>query len=374
MTEHESYREEASRILGRELTLAESSDYWRRRALAFAREEPLQYFGLLARKAYLFLHAYERGDNHSFYAMREAVPYLRWIPLGFGWILPFAVLGCWVNRRDWARIGIVPLFAATYAVGVILFFVTARYRLPVVPPLLLLAASGAVWGWDALRARRTREVLGAAGAMAAVLLVANLPSRLVVPEDQATIRNNHGLVLEESGDFAGAAREYQRAIALAPERPLYHYNLAIAERRQGLDASARAHLERAIALDPRHALALAELGSLLEKSGDPAGAIAAYARAQTIEPGLVGPALNAAVLLERSGRFAEAEPMFRRAIAANPGAYRENLGFALFLARHERGCDALPYFAAARREAPAGAIARLDSALKVLDRECRKTP
>lgn len=371
MTEHESYRQEASRILGRELTLAESSDYWRRRALDFIREKPAQYLGLLARKGYLFFHAYEKGDNHSFYAMRDAVPYLRWIPLGFGWILPFAVLGCWVSRSAWGRIGIVPLFAATYAVGVILFFVTARYRLPVVPPILLLAASGAVWGWDALRARRTREVLAAAGAMAAVALLLNLPSRLVVPEDQATIRNNHGLVLEESGDFAGAAREYQRAVALAPERPLYHYNLAIAERRQGLDAPARTHLERAIALDPRHSLALAELGSLLEESGDIAGAIAAYERAQAVEPGLVGPALNAAVLLEKSGRPAEAEPMFRRAIAANPGAYRENLGMALFLAHHARGCEALPYFTAAREKAPAGAVARLDSALKVLGRECR---
>ena len=371
MTEHESYRQEASRILGRELTLAESSDYWRRRALDFIREKPVQYLGLLARKGYLFFHAYEKGDNHSFYAMRETIPYLRWIPLGFGWILPFAVLGCWVSRSAWGRIGIVPLFAASYAVGVILFFVTARYRLPVVPPILLLAASGAVWGWDALRARRTRAVLAAAGAIAAVALLVNFPSRLVVPEDQATLRNNHGLVLEESGDFVGAAREYQRAIALAPERPLYHYNLAIAERRQGLDAPARTHLERAIALDSRHSLALAELGSLLEKSGDIHGAIAAYERAQAAEPGLVGPALNAAVLLEKSGRPAEAEPMFRRAIAANPGAYRENLGLALFLARHERGCEALPYFASAREKAPAGAVARLDSVLKVLDHECR---
>jgi tetratricopeptide (TPR) repeat protein len=370
MTEHESYRQEASHILGRELTLAESSDYWRRQALVFARAEPAQYLGLLLRKAYLFFHAYERGDNHSFYAMRDVVPYLRWIPLGFGWILPFAVLGLWVSRRAWARVGIVPLFAATYAVGVILFFVTARYRLPAVPPLLLLAGSGAVWGWDALRARRVREVAAAAGAVAALALLVNLPSPLVVHEDQATIRNNHGLVLEESGDFAGAAREYQRAVALAPERPLYHYNLAIAERRQGLDASARAHLERAIALDPRHSLALAELGSLLERSGDAAGAIAAYERAQAIEPTLVGPALNAAVLLEKSGRFAEAEPMFRRAVAANPDAYRENLGLALFLARHGRDCEALPYFAAARRGAPAGAAARIDSVLQVLDREC----
>src|SRR4029453_15773682 len=106
---------------------------------------------LLAKKIYLFCHAYERGDNQSFNFTRAEIPALRWIPLTFGLVFPLAMLGLWVTRREGGRMGIVPLHALCYAAGVILFFVTARYRLAVVPALLLLAAAALGWARDAVR-------------------------------------------------------------------------------------------------------------------------------------------------------------------------------------------------------------------------------
>lgn len=370
VTEHESYRKEASRILGRELTLAESSDYWRRKALAFARAEPGAYLALLARKAYLFTHAYERGDNLSYNFVRSEIPALRFIPFGFGFVFPLAMLGVWVTRKDWALVGIVPLFAAAYALGIILFFVTARYRLSVVPPLLLLSGAAVVWGCDTFRAGRLTLVATGLGAACLIGIAIHWPSRFITPEDLPTIRNNYGLALEESGDLAAAAAQFQQASALAPERPLYPYNLALVERKRGDDAAARAALERAIALDPKFGAAYAELGLVLEKIGDLPAAFTAYERAMALAPELVGPALNAAVLLERAGRPAEAEPLFRRALALSPQSFRENLGLALFLARNGQGCDGLPYFAAAREVAPAESAAQLDSALAMIRAEC----
>jgi len=369
-TEHESYRKEASRLLGRELTLAESSAYWRGQALAFMRAEPGRYLALLGKKLFLFCHAYERGDNQSFNFTRDQVPALRWIPLTFGVVFPLAGLGLWVTRRAWARIGIVPLHAFAYAAGVILFFVTARYRLSVVPALLLLAAAAIGWGREMLIARRWGSLAGGLALVLGLGFVSHWPSRLVTPEDLPTIHNNYGLVLEESGDLAGARAQFQQASALAPERALYPFNLALVARKLGDDAAARAELERAIALDPRFPDAYAELGRVLELAGDLPAALVAYERAMALAPELVGPALNAAVLLEQSGHSAEAEPLFQRALALNPAAYRENLGWGLFLIRHGRACDALPYLTSARKAAPEGAGAQIDSARAVIQRAC----
>lgn len=51
-----------------------------------------------------------------------------------------------------------------------------------------------------------------------------------------------GQVLDAAGDLSGAAREYQRAIALSPDQPPPHYKLARVYVRQGL--TAKAELER----------------------------------------------------------------------------------------------------------------------------------
>jgi tetratricopeptide (TPR) repeat protein len=370
-TEHESYRRRASALLGREVSLAESSAYWQDQALAFAASEPLAYARLVAQKAYLFLHAYEKGDNANYYFMREEVPYLRFLPISFGLVAPLAALGLWVTRRDWARMGIVPLFALAYAAGIIATFVLARYRLAVVPSLLLLAAAAVVWWWKALRTHRYAAAGAALALVTALAAVTNIPTALVVKDDPATTHNNYGLVLEEAGLLDAAAAQYAAASALVPDRALYRANLAKVELRRGRRAEARSLLAEAVRLEPEFADAHADLGFLAQAEGDAAAALREYMQAVALDSMLVGPALNAAVLLEEAGRSAEAEPMYRRALAANPTGYRENVGLALYLVRADRRCEAIPLLVAARPQAPSPATAaRLDSLATAFTREC----
>jgi spermidine synthase len=91
-----------------------------------------------------------------------------------------------------------------------------------------------------------------------------LSQALAVSGDEAAVRLLEGAVLAREGRFADAVAPIERAAALAPERWMVHYQLALAHYGAGQLAQARTALERAIALNPAHpdlAARLAELGA-----------------------------------------------------------------------------------------------------------------
>lgn len=116
--------------------------HWRARFLAHVSGEPLAWIGQLARKTYAFLNDWEQYNNktYAFHAARS--PWLAWNPLGWGVLLVLAVAGAWrlaVIAPATARAA--GLIGLATAAGVILFFVSARFRLPVAA--LLCVPAGA---------------------------------------------------------------------------------------------------------------------------------------------------------------------------------------------------------------------------------------
>jgi hypothetical protein len=116
--------------------------HWRKCFLAHVSGEPLAWIGQLARKTYSFLNDWEQYNNktYAFHAARS--PWLAWNPIGWGVLLVLGVAGAWRLARtapETARAA--GLIALTAAAGVILFFVSARFRLPVAA--LLCVPAGA---------------------------------------------------------------------------------------------------------------------------------------------------------------------------------------------------------------------------------------
>ncbi|HMB70016.1 MAG TPA: glycosyltransferase family 39 protein, partial [bacterium] len=131
-----------AREAGRPLAPAEQDAVWRGRALEFFRESPGDALGLLARKTWLFLQGYEIRNNRDLYLLRGRDPVLS-LPLpDFGWILPLAAVGMWATRRRRSELADWYGYAGAAALGVIAFFVCARYRLIVWPALLPFAGAG----------------------------------------------------------------------------------------------------------------------------------------------------------------------------------------------------------------------------------------
>ncbi|MGD2175164.1 MAG: glycosyltransferase family 39 protein [Candidatus Brocadiaceae bacterium] len=154
---HRVTRELASRMVGRELTHSEASHFWMGRALAFVREHPGEWLLLEARKLYFFFHRYEVPDAIS---QHDKLHRLGRRPLlHFGIVAPLALLGMAVAGRRWRELILLYGLVCVYVLTALVFGVQARYRLPIVPAMILFAVLGGRWWLVALHRRRWVHII-----------------------------------------------------------------------------------------------------------------------------------------------------------------------------------------------------------------------
>ena len=140
---HGTYRgaiELAQRDVGRAMKPSEVSNYYFRKGLDFLIFSPGEALFLTTKKFYFFWAGVERSNSKyiQFFWQKFGLGKL---PLpGFWFLAPFALTGVvllWPRRRE---LSLLYLFTLSYMIGVVVFFVNARFRLPVVPVLILFAA------------------------------------------------------------------------------------------------------------------------------------------------------------------------------------------------------------------------------------------
>ncbi len=257
--------------------------------------EPLAFVAGLGRKALWLLQVDEIRDMVNFF--RQQVPALAWLP-GFGLLLPLAVWGGWLARRRLSPF--LWLYLALFVFSNIAIVVAARYRIPLVPVLAVLAGGAVVWLGERLWRARLRELAPAVAVLLAVAVVTRLrehaPShdfseewgltaaslQLLERYDEAedaverALAENpdwaHALVQRASlrlraGDAAGAEEALRAAVAVSPDYQQARLGLGMAlARRQDL-AGAERELRHALSVIPGDARVLAELGQVLLASG-----------------------------------------------------------------------------------------------------------
>ena len=160
--EEEDSRRIAQREAGRALGPAEVSAYWTRRAIAFMFSRPGAYLTLLGKKLIVLWNGYEIPDNYHYAFVRDYFVPLFYVCLSFGVVAPFALVG--MAFPFWRRRTVLALaiLCFAYLATLLLFYVRSRYRIPVVPFLLLFAGVAVERGIGWIGARNW-PALGAAG-------------------------------------------------------------------------------------------------------------------------------------------------------------------------------------------------------------------
>ena len=192
------------------------------RSWDFATANPLDYAWLQLYKLYLFWHGDEIKRNiDPYFARRDSVilSALLWkkgVAFPFGLVAPFALLGLVLFARTSAgkteQGRLFLLFTLTYMVSVVVFFVTSRYRLPVVPLLLLYAGYGMYSLWKEAQYRRKALV-----ALPLLLLMANVGAGAMDVEGEPQQHFWLGYAYERNGMPANAMREYRWVLNRLPD-------------------------------------------------------------------------------------------------------------------------------------------------------------
>ena len=265
------------------------SAYFAERAWDYIKGDPTGWLGLMGHKLGAFWHGDERGRNQPIYFWRtysnvlSASLWKAGIAFPFGLVAPLALWGMLLSLR---RIGPTwpLLYVLSYCLGVVAFFVAARYRVPVLPVLLVFAAYG-LWAlWDWVRAGRWRSLgLGLAVCLAF-----------------AFAANSHLAPMDMEGDAA------------------IHYNLGNAYAEAGDKKRALAAFERAVAEDPEYWQAWLNLGGVKAALGDLIGGGEIFARVAQKAPRQVEPWMNLAHVRIMQRDLEGAFSCYESALAANP--------------------------------------------------------
>lgn len=122
-------------------------------------------------KLRLFWTDWELGNNQEvrFFSHRYS-SLARVLPMPFAWLAGLGLVGLVLALRGPCRSKRFPVwgFVLVYMLSVIAFFVCSRFRVPVLPPLMILAAFAGVRIFDHLRARRVAPFLILSLASAAI--------------------------------------------------------------------------------------------------------------------------------------------------------------------------------------------------------------
>ncbi|UCE02074.1 MAG: tetratricopeptide repeat protein [Candidatus Latescibacterota bacterium] len=357
------------RETGRPVTASEASRFWLHKTLDWVRAHPGGTANLFAWKLLLFWNRFSIPQVESYAVEAERLPISR-APFWSSYaIFPMALLGGCIALWEAARlrrreadprlarrlrgVGLLAACALVYGVSIALFFITDRYRVAVMPWLIVLSvyASGRLLG--ILSAGRRKEALLIV-LLAVLLFWLSAPARLHIdiPHVQRDLLVHDALRYAKVGFFDaaldayrsalsespkdaelrdGLARMYSRAgrdtLAIAtlvellreqPELDRSWYNLGNVYRRSRRYVEAVEAYRQSLRLEPRREAAWNNLGETYRALGDTAAAAQAYRRAIEIVPGHAQAHNNLAALRASQGDAEAAEAGFRAAVAANP--------------------------------------------------------
>ncbi len=376
----------AEREEGRSLKDSEVSAYWFREGLRFIAGHPWQWLKLTVRKFALFWSAPEIGNNSSINYLRSYAPIMRLPFLGFGLIAPLAIAGIYLALRRRRKEMILPLlFIILYMTGVVAFFVCARYRVPVIPFLLIFAGYAVTESVALFKKGERAKLLPALGVLALVAYAVNVKA-LSLPENIALAKFRDGVAWRQKGRVAEAERAFRDALRLNPGLTAARGNLAnlIAERGD-TDVAIRAY-ENLIAADPGNVKALSSLASIQVDSGNLAAAESTVTRALEIDPNLSDPLRVLGVIRERRGDLSGARELYTRAMEFTRDRHRLENKLGVLSMKEKRFQEAEEHLRRAVEMRPSYAIAwhnlgalltntgRAEEAVEALERSASLRP
>ncbi len=273
-----------------DVSAAEVSRYYFDKGFDFLINQPLDALKLFIRKAYLLVNNFEISNNVDIYFVRGLSPVLM-LPLGFWLIFSLGLVGAVFSFRSKGSF-LLLAYLVPYALGVVIFFVTSRFRLPLLPIFIIFSAVAIDRIVHFVRTRDYRRCL-------IVLLVLVIGVSLSLSKfhnmgapQLAESLYMVGNIYIRNGDFSNAGDYFKRAIESGEGMSSAHLNLGVVEFNDGNCDRAGDEFKRAIETNPTNTSAYSNLGVIYRLKGLRDSALYYGRKAIDIKPNFVDGYIN----------------------------------------------------------------------------------
>jgi tetratricopeptide (TPR) repeat protein len=261
----EDARAKAEQETGRSMTEAEASDFYMQKALDGIRQDPGGWLALLGRKFLLIWNKVEVHDLPEVVFFEDSVGLFKFPFLAFALIAPLGLAGLVVFWRGGRNRSIVCLYLAIAHVSILLFYLNARYRLPIAPVIILLAAYFVAWVSREIKHREWKVAVPMLGLV--VVLFFAVSNRTIVSANRGSVYTYLGTYYMNAGKPEKAAELFARAYQLDPNRDTSLINYGRTLLLQENFQQAAQVLGQAYAQNPRYPHVAAYLAFALQRAG-----------------------------------------------------------------------------------------------------------
>ena len=275
----------------------------------------------MLRKFFLFWKTTELPNNKPIYFFAQFAPIASIFWVGFPLVVILGVGALIFLRHKWDRWFLFLSYMILYMCSVIVFFCPARYRLPVIPILILLTSTGITCTIDEVRLKRFKRpliyfILCATTAIA--LYLNPLRPSYPVSQQEASGHRILGNMLALEDKFDGAIEHFDQSLQIDPYSELTYYYLASCLTKQGKTDEAIHNFKKALQINPSHLRTHCDLGKCLMREGKFEESIKHYKKALQINPAYLEVHDNLAIAYLKQGQIQEAINTYKKILEINP--------------------------------------------------------
>ena len=327
--QYRDFQEMAEKEANRILKPSEISNFYYRKGIDFLLRDPSAAFRLLVKKLYLFWTRFEISDNQDIYFFRRYSWLIRTLPLGF-WFIGSLGLGGMVlslfafsrsvkssldqMREQKNRVSLPILFVFSYMITVVMFFVTARFRLPVLAFLIIFSGFALVWLVERLRAKNTPSVILFFAFLFPFCLLVNSNAYHLRAGDLSQAYFSLGNAYLKEGKLDLALAKYDSALARIPHLSRAHLNRGIVFFEKGEYDKAEADYLTELRLYPDEDKAYNNLSALYRQEGQYAKAAEMAQKALKIRSYYPEAYMNLALSYREKGEDRKAKEILKQGI------------------------------------------------------------
>ncbi len=290
-------------VEGRKLKHSEVSRYFVRKALEYMGDNPSRTISLAFKKAVMFLGGIEIPSERDLVAGKQESWVLKIIPLNFALVFSLCLVGMIVyattiidgkrKKRDRILPGADPstfpyvvlilLLVGIYYVSYLPFFVTSRFRMSIIPFLLIFSGYIVYHIYSRFIHKQISKGTIIVGAVILVFILGSI-NYFDFQRNLGKAEYDRGLAFARTRNFDGAIKSYREAISRRPDYPDAYNNLGNALKETGKPGQAVENYKKALEYEPRHYFANLNLAQTYYSLNQLDKAADYYSKALEIKP------------------------------------------------------------------------------------------